>query len=305
MHTGKPEGAAKQETARQPTGFKKLSRVVAGLFLHSAGAAAMAFVTFLLPQAFLSGKVQLLEEATGGRHQEYDWAQWGGLPVFFLVLVPAGLSLLVTALYGDAGADAAAQNKRGDTALTRASRTGSVAAVRALLAAGGDAAAPVSGSAASTARAEWQPPQSPAKVLWTDKRFALPFLVGAAVYVVYWIPITSSLNPPYWFGYIVSIICIVSMSAAFWVACRGTSPLFPVTFGRSAVRFLWSFMAIHLPMTIFRVVPRIFAIQSELHRAAVTIFLWPCLREIAIMIVRKASFELSHHDERADQVRRR
>ena len=67
------------------------------------------------------------------------------------------------------------------------------------------------------------------------------------------------------------------------------------------VRYVTAVAAIVLPLAVFRIIPAVNALESEAKRAVATLLVWPCVREIALIMIRHASFEVTHHDTRADQ----
>ena len=256
------------------------AQTVAGLFAYGFAAAALTFGLYAAPNAvlFLGNEDTLTED---GRFESRGWYRFGFSAVFYFIYLPLWLSLIFTALYGGRAVAPDAPSKAPDAP---------------------NASEP-------SEPPPWRAPAFPGRALWKDARFAVPYALGAAAALtlrappIYTVagdePATS--RRQYVFSTLSIAIYIGGCATALARGGRSGRGAFPWTFARTGLRYLCATAVVYAPIRVGKVVQRIFALDSATEMAAATLVLWPCVREIGTMIVRKACFELSDHNEDADQ----
>ena len=86
------------------------------------------------------------------------------------------------------------------------------------------------------------------------------------------------------------------------LASSGEEPLLPPSYRKVLGRWIIAMCMVFVPLDFFKPIQQLFAIESDLTRALFTLVAWPFAREIATMVIRKASFDLRGHDVDADQL---
>ena len=129
---------------------------VAALMLYGGGGAILAFGCWIVPMSFIWARTNALDPETG-EHVFNGWWSVVGSAFFYFVLVPVWMGLLTTALFGD----------RRDKPCAVAADT-SAAAVSTII------VVPLTPS-----RTQWRAPISPGWEMWSDKRFLIPYMLGA------------------------------------------------------------------------------------------------------------------------------
>ena len=129
---------------------------VAALMLYGGGGAILAFGCWIVPMSFIWARTNALDPETG-EHVFNGWWSVVGSAFFYFVLVPVWMGLLTTALFGD----------RRDKPCAVAADT-SAAAVSTII------VVPLTPS-----RTQWRAPRNPGWEMWSDKRFLIPYMLGA------------------------------------------------------------------------------------------------------------------------------
>ena len=241
--------------------------LVAALMAYGAGGAVLAFALWIAPMSQIWGRVNTLDPETG-RHAYHGWWAVAGSAIFYAVLVPVWISLLVQVLYG--------------ARATNVTHNPPVA---------------------------WSLPRFPARAMWTDKRLLIPYILGLLASLACFAPpiytvegdesaTASSMKT---FDTVGILMFVLGSALGLWWSCSGEHRLLPASFKNQSLSWLLAIMAIYVPMHVGRVVQKTNAIDRDLWRGVVTVVVWPVVRAITAMIVRKASFDLTDHNRYGDQ----